>query len=113
MTDIPLSGRALPLLPRHPVRVGAGIYMAPVASERLAPVVSRASWIGSGERSARRRLGEDLLFALLIVPALAVVLLAMGSDRDRVVGMLIVWTGLGTVVGLVRFWLRSREENRR
>lgn len=88
--------------------------MARAAAERHAACVfSRADWLGSDEGSAWRRLGQDLLFALLIVPALAVVLLVAGSDRERVVTMLLVWSGLGVVVALIRFTLRRRKENRR
>lgn len=73
---------------------------------------SRARWLQSGERTARERLWEDLLFVLLIVPVLSAVLLATGAQRDRVITMLIVWTGLGTAIAVVGFLLRRRDERR-
>ena len=72
---------------------------------------SRARWLQSGERTARERLHEDLLFALLVVPALSAVLLVAGAQRDRVITTLLVWTGLGTAVAVIRFLMRSRDEH--
>src|SRR3954470_10671303 len=69
---------------------------------------SRVRWLQSGERTARERLNEDLLFALLIIPLLSAVLVATGAQRDRVITMLLVWTGLGTGVAVIRFLMRSR-----
>lgn len=63
------------------------------------------------ELSRQQTLRWDLTFALLVVPALAVLLLATGAEHQRVVVLLLVWTALGSAVALLRFWVRSRKES--
>ena len=75
-------------------------------------VLSRARGLASSGRTARERLHQDLLLALLIVPGFAVVLLLTGAQRDRVTTMVIAWTGLGTLVAVIKFVRRSRAERR-